>query len=1056
MADEMEIIIKAIDEASDKFREIADAVSSMGSDISDSVSDAGSSFDELSSSAEDMDSIIQDVGDTDALSNMDSDVEELKSQFDQATAEVERLQDALDEAHLNGDDIEADIIADELAEAEAEAERLADALSDAESAGSGLDNVASSAEDVASSVSGIDSSPLDELGDAAGNANDSLQETASNIDAIVSAGFQMEVFTEISDALLECADAAGNYSDSVNRATLEAEGFGISAEEMSSVISEISDVTGRAGGQIRESFIKAVARGVTDTGSFKTMMEGAGAQAYLLGTDIQTMGDKFSSLAMKSTLMERTLAETGITMDELAEAMGMTGATADEVKEKWKELDVNQRAAILGTAASMNEGEKANEAYKHSWQGLGDQLDIAKGRLERLVGDVLLPTLVPAIEIATGVLNGLGGVVSFVMGSPLGGLISILGSVAAALVIVVTGISLATTVMKALGITSTLTAIETTAVAISEGLAGEGGVVAAIGSAIAATGFGAMGTAAMAAASAVWALISPLLPFIAIGAAIAVIIYEIGKAFNWWHDVGSMLDAIWAGLQRLWSAFINHPDVQAVIKAIGDAWNWVVSGITWAWNALLNFFGIATGGEFDIVRALIDAIGAAWQMVTFPIRMVISAVQWFIGAVQNAWSAISEFGGGILVVLSGPIGWLIWAFQTLWGWLSGGSNGVGGALQTLGSIFSNVWGAISNVVGGVVTPIINMFQQLYMIIMQLWEGNITLGEAIGMIWGTISSTIQEVAGNILEYMYEFATMLAEYAMQAGQWFLENLMSFFGQLPGMIWNSLMSAWNWIASLMPNWVTTGISNAIGFVNGVIAQFVLLPGRVGVYLLQVVTRIVSAGSQWISSAISKAVAVVNGVVNQVKGLPGKVYNEFIKIAQKIRDAISAAVRAATQFGQDVVNAVLSALGIASPGTIQKKTVKEFKDTIKRILGLTGDAYAAGEAYGESVVDGFGNVDLESGLSTDLNTGQLFDIRTGQSYDVDTTQHIEGDITITHDLTNVPEGLNEQEIADLINRSTENDDFMKRIAESVSFQKYDSREKLRIQRRDGRSRGV
>ena len=83
-------------------------------------------------------------------------------------------------------------------------------------------------------------------------------------------------------------------------------------------------------------------------------MEGAGAQATLFGTDIQSMGDKFSSLAMKDTLMQKTLAETGITMGELATAMGMTGATADEVKAKWKELDTNQRAAILGTAASMN------------------------------------------------------------------------------------------------------------------------------------------------------------------------------------------------------------------------------------------------------------------------------------------------------------------------------------------------------------------------------------------------------------------------------------------------------------------------------------------------------------------------------------------------------------------------------------------------------------------------------------------------------------------------------------------------------------------------------
>lgn len=989
MEEELEIILRAIDEASNVFSSITGSAEDMSDTISDSVDNASGSFEDLSGSAEDVAGSIDDVS-------------------------------------ASSDD-----------------------------ASGSLEDAASSAEDVASGVSGVDPTPLDELGNSASNANDSLQETANNIDAIVSAGFQMEVFESISQGLWDCAEAAGNYSDSVNRATLEAEGFGISAEQMSSVISEISDATGRAGGQIRESFIKAVARGITDMDSFKAMMEGAGAQAYLFGTDINSMADSFSKLAQRSTLSERQLAATGITFEELAEAMNMTGATADEVKDKWAELDANQRATVLGVAASMNEGAQANEAYKHSWQGLGDQLNIAKGRLERLVGDVLLPTLIPAIQIATSVLQTLGDAVSWVMSSPLGGLVSILGAAAAGFVVVVTAVSLLSTVMEALGIVTTLNTIETIALAIAENGLSISSIAAALGAQGLTLGLGEVAVAAWGAASGIWAMLAPLLPFIAIGAAIIGIIYAIGNAFGWWHDVGSMIDAIWAGLQRLWSAFINHPDVQAAIKAIGDAWNWVVSGISWAWNALMEWLGLATGGDFDVVRAIIDAIGTAWEIMTFPIRMVISAVQWFIAAVQNAWSAISEFGGGILVVLSGPIGWLIWAFQTLWGWLSG-DGGVGGAMQTLGDIFSSVWSAISTVVGGVVGPIITMFQQLYDIIVQLWNGQISLGEAMGMIWETISSTITEVLTNIMTYTWEFTMMIAEYAMQAGQWFLENLMSFVGQIPDQIWNALMSAWTWISSIMPQWVTTGISNAIAFVTGIINQLIALPLRVMVYLLQVGTQIVSAGSQWVSNAITKAIAVVNGVINQVKTLPQKVYNEFIKIATKIRDAVSAAVQAATQFGQDVVNAVLSALGIASPGTVQRKTIKEFKDTIKGIMGLTGDAYAAGEAYGASVVDGFGNVDLESGLSTDLNTGQLFDINTGQFYDVDTTQHIEGDITITHDLTNVPDGLNEEEIADLINRSTENDEFMKRIAESVSFQKYDSREKLRIQRRDGRSRGV
>ena len=55
--------------------------------------------------------------------------------------------------------------------------------------------------------------------------------------------------------------------------------------------------------------------------------------------------------------------------------------------------------------------------------------------------------------------------------------------------------------------------------------------------------------------------------------AIAVAVYEVGKSFGWWTDVGSMISAITAGLHRLWSAFINNPNVQGFLNDLSNAWN---------------------------------------------------------------------------------------------------------------------------------------------------------------------------------------------------------------------------------------------------------------------------------------------------------------------------------------------------------------------------------------------------------------------------------------------------------------------------------------------------
>lgn len=455
-----------------------------------------------------------------------------------------------------------------------------------------FESVTEAAENMGESVQGgaeAGSQGLDEMEESGEAAADPLEQITNIMSGLAGA----EIFSQLADTLWDFADKAGSFEDSMMRARLEAEGAGISVNEMTDTVSELSRVTGRAGGEIRESFIKATARGITDMDSFKKMMVGAGAQATLLGTDIQSMGDKFSSMAMRSTLMERQLASTGITMEELGTAMGMTGATADEVKAKWQELDTNQRAAALGMAASMNEGQTANEEYKKSWAGLQEQLDIAKGRLERLAGEVLLPVLIPALETAGRVLNWVGDVVQGVMDGPFGGLVSVIGVVAA-------GFALA--VPAYMAVSGAITLLTATAIP---------------------------------AAIALWGMVAPLLPFIAIGAAVVLIIYEVGKAFGWWDDVGGMIDAIWAGVQRLWSAFINHPDVQGFLSALTDAWNWLVPAVTGVVNAIFRFFGVSSNSNFDPVRALIDGVSKAWDQMTFPIRLVITVVKLVLKAIQN-------------------------------------------------------------------------------------------------------------------------------------------------------------------------------------------------------------------------------------------------------------------------------------------------------------------------------------------------------------------------------------------------------------------------------------
>jgi phage-related protein len=598
--------------------------------------------------------------------------------------------------------------------AEEEIEIILRAIDDASNT---FEAVSSSAEDIGNSIDSITSSGLDDVansadnagagmssadGDAQGLANsiDNIETEANESKEALDGMADLMAFQEISswvnqaaDAMWQLADKAGTVQDSWTRVGLAAEGAGIPVDNMKKSIGDLSAETGRAGGSVRESFIAMSSAGVTELSAMESAFKGASAQSFILGTDVDALVNKFSGMAMKSSVAERTLKGTGITVEELGNALGIQGATIEDVNAKWETMDTNARMAALGQASAMNEGKDANDAFKNSWEGLQAQIDIAKGRLEVLVGNVLLPVLVPALEAAARVLDWFGNMFSAVMDGPLGTFISIIGSVGAGLILLLGGITAVT--------------------------AGMGFFTASLWPAITAS----------------WALLAPWLPFIAAAVAIVVAIYEIGKAFGWWSDASSMMDAIWDGIQRLWDAFINHPDVQALIQGITDAWNWLVPAVTGVVNAIMEFFGITTGGKFDIVHALIMAIGQAWNFITAPIRAVISAVQNVIGAFDQFRNGQMDLPTFIMTILQN----LLNVYMSIFGRI------IVLVVQWGSRIFSSAVRAVTRFVTGIVTRVRQLPGRVYSALMGV-VGRIT--SAIQSWINAAKSKVQSLISSI--------------------------------------------------------------------------------------------------------------------------------------------------------------------------------------------------------------------------------------------------------------------------------------------------------------------
>ena len=658
MSELLEIILSAVDDASDVFKDIID-------------------------NANDMKGTLDDMGG-------DSEFEEMTSVLEEANAEVERLSDELAGIYMGDIEGDADAVEAALAAAEEEAQRLADALKEAE------------------------------------EESDGLEDSVEGIESLMAFQAVSDVVSQLGDAMWDAADRAGTVQDSLTRMGLAAEGAGIDTETMKNSVSSLAQETGRAGGTIRESFIAMTSAGITDMETMQTVFKGASAQAFILGTDVESLANKFSGMAMKSSVAERTLKGTGITVDELGDALGIHGATIDEINSKWETLSTDQRAAALGMAASMNEGEEANSAYKESWEGLQAQLDIAKGKLEVLVGKVFLPVLIPVMETAGKVLDWLGTVISGVMDGPLGGFISVVGSLAGGLVL-------------ALG-------------AITAVTAGMGFFKASLGPAITAS----------------WELLAPWLPWIAIGAAIVFIIYEIGKAFGWWTDASSMIDAVWNGIQRLWDAFINHPDVQELIQGLTDVWYWLAPAVMGVVSAVAEFFGINESGNFDIVRALIEGIGRTWQVMTTPIRLVIQLVQGVINVFNAFTSGQLDLPGLVYNVLLTLVTWYVSIFTRI----------VTLVVQFGSQLISKAVNVATRFVSGIVNRVKQIPGKVYSILVSV----------VSRITGAIQRWISAASSKVSSLISKITSPFAGVAGKIG--------SALSGVANALLKPFKDAWNWI--------------------------------------------------------------------------------------------------------------------------------------------------------------------------------------------------------------------------------------------------------------------
>lgn len=530
---------------------------------------------------------------------------------------------------------------------------------------------------------------------------------------------------------------------------------------------------------------------------------------------------------------------------------------------------------------------------------------------------------------------------------------------------------------------------------------------------------------------AIAAINAPMIAAVAIIAAITFAVYELGKAFGWWNDVGSMIDAIKNNIGRLWDAFINHPDVQALIKGIQEAWqglnDFLKPVIDWLKGIWDEIFPPSAKGKVDGTRMVIDAIGMAFSVLKTILSPTISIIGGVISILGALWNAAQPVGQGIYNALKPIICVLL-----------GCSPGIVPALRKVQEVFNTVFSAISGFIGGLVSSIISAIQPIIDFLSatfgpalegigQLLSGNIVgaLGsfkESLGAVFDALGPVGDILESIIMPLFSAFIALLsgdANSAMTAFRGVWEGILDAMGPVGDFIGeyltpvfyglvNIFMAVWGAVQNIIGVFQAflsgqISLPEALGQIWGIISQLLStiftiiistitqfarnmwdkactagsnvlqgvstfiqqLPGKVWTWIVQTASKIIAGGARWVTNAKAKAHATVIGVMSYVNQLPGKVFNEFMNIGSKILQAGGALVEKAKKIGKDIVNGILNAMGIHSPGTIQKKVVNEFVAMIDRVGEKHKLAKESAKKVGDAIVDGFNKSDVEKQLN-------------------------------------------------------------------------------------------
>jgi len=713
---------------------------------------------------------------------------------------------------------------------------------------------------------------------------------------------------------------------------------------------------------------------------------GLGGGKEVLNQVIKAFGQmKAKGTVAREELMQ--LAGAGIpAMELLAKGLGMTGAQLDEAITK-KSITADQAIQVLRKGMSEkfpNLMEKQAQTFGGTVSNLSDSM--TRFRL----------ALIGVSETGEVVKGGLFDKIQ----SAAKGLLSFLNDNASTIQTVLAGIG--TTIISAFGLVSDAIKLLTSNMpALFGALIG---LAVFFGPALIAGIVGAA-TAMWAFAAGVWAAIAPILPFIAIGAAIGFAIDFIVKKTIGWNGVLDALKAAWNGLVSFFQGVVmpifdgiknaiallvtgdfkggifglqeDSPFIAAlftardillkiwdiVVKNLGAAWDSIKTSMATAWDTLKTvampivqqLADLWNNTLYPAIQPLLPLLGTIGKVIAIAFGVaVFGPIVVAIGLVVGAFIALSY----VIKFLAPIVGFLIEIFATL----------VGFIINVVVGTFKFLWAVVSTTIQVFITVFTGIYNVVTTVLTAVWAFITTI---FTIIYNVISAYVQ-AWWRVVSFVTALLLAVVITVFQA-------IWAVISAVMGAIWNVITSVWNAIYNTLApivlaiwNFIVTAFNTIRDTINAVLTavktKVTEIWNSVYNFLKGVVDGIVNFLAQrWenlknnvtnaFNAVLNTARNIWNQVASAISGPVNNIINAVLGMKDRVFSAISGIGGWLVNAGRDLIQGFIN--GVTSMGSNLVNSMTNFikskvPEPIRHALGIKSPSKLM-EQFGKYTVQGF-----------------------------------------------------------------------------------------------------